>query len=259
MEVQPATICALARGPESPTPQSGGLVPQTRGRADGRRRRGRPPRPAAPRLAPPRRPARGPPAARVLDRSGSRACGGLLRAAMPATRCGRARSLGPWVFQSRRPPAGAGVRFPAAGGHGRIGAGGGGPRSRPRCCGGRLTQDPTNGRPLRSLRAGSGGGGRDLRVETESKAWAEPRRWMQEGSAEAAPAIQGLIQGKQPGISTWTDPGISLALYTDGPLSGKKRNLEGGMMAERNQCLFPFRCKIIGFPFWPLGHNAGGC
>lgn len=51
---------------------------------------------------------------------------------------------------------------------------------------------------------------------------------MLQSGAEAAPGIQAQLQGKQPRNSTWTHPGISLALYTDGPLSGKGRKKPGG-------------------------------
>lgn len=90
------------RGARTPTPEGGG-----------QRLPGSPPSPARPHCS-----AQGPPAAgaRSRSRSRSRARGGLRGAAMPAARCGRARSLRAWVCQPRRPPARARARFAAAGG-----------------------------------------------------------------------------------------------------------------------------------------------
>lgn len=107
---RPRTFQPSAHGRRTPNPRT---APTASG---GERAPGCPPAPARsalPRPAP--SPARGPPAAGARGPSRSRAPGGLLRAAMPAARCGRARSLPRRSVRRRGRPPGAGDRFPAAG------------------------------------------------------------------------------------------------------------------------------------------------
>lgn len=88
-------------------------------------------------------------------------------------------------------------------------------------------------------------------------------------SAALAPAVWGrrVLPGSTgcswdlraaPRETSWDfHPAPSLSFYIDGPLSGKERNLEGGMMRERTSAVFLSAAKPQDSLFW-LRHSTGG-
>lgn len=210
------------------------LAPQSPGRAAGRRKervqaaRG----PACPSARP--RPARGPPAAGAPGHSRSRARGGLLGAAMPAARCGLARSL--------RPPAPglASPRWASAGGAGGAGRG---RRAAlpPRAPGGRVTRWAANGRPRRG-RAGPGVG---------MGGASGSRRDRPPGSARGRGRMLGPSRRGFSGIILGVPHGRSHDL--PGTLHGRPIEWEAKRpgrwdMGERDWCLFPLHGEITRCP-----------
>lgn len=206
----------------------------------------RPP-PAPPRPAPPF-PGPGSPAAgaRGPSRARARAPEALLRVAMPAARCGRARSLPRRSVGRRGRPPAPGIASPRLAGS--LGAGWGRRAALPpREPGGRRTRWAANGRPRR----GWAGPGAEMGGASAHRR-GPPRLRMLCGAWEAAPP--GTL-----GSSTWADPAICLALDSESPWSGKQRNSVGGMTRGRDPCVFPLpREGTEGFPSLAGLQAAGG-